>query len=252
VLPLLLCAVSLAQDPDTSVEDEEMVVTAEDEMIVFGDLEERRRRQELEQTLQMMGYRPGKSRDTGRTVYRPEVAWHPTVVIDDDGYAIMRRSPVRFEPWVEGRNNLKWVSCVPPFTVMCVKLGGWLVSERKLSHKKRYVAEGMDPTLDAWRGALVANAMSRRLDEHIPDMLDEIWVRGEVPLGDPLESHAERRMAILTFWASRACTPEGLRAREVTADFLRYEIQSSAHPVTAEEKAAAEDANLCGEPLVLE
>jgi hypothetical protein len=237
----------LAQAQDAPAE-----AGSDEEMIVFGDLEEQRRRQDLTATLLDLGYRPGRDRNSGRTVYRPEVAWHPSVIIDDDGYAIIRRSPVRFEPWVEGRSNLKWISCIPPFTVMCVRIGGRVVSERKLRHKKQFVAEGIDPALDVWREVLVANAMGRRLGEDIPDMLEAVWQHGEVPLGDPLEAYSDRRAAILTFWASRACTPEGAAARELAADFVRYEIQASAHPVPADEQAAAESASLCGDRLGLE
>jgi hypothetical protein len=246
---LLLTAAAFAQAPPP---EEREGAPAAEEMIVFGDMEERQRRMELEQTLQDMGYRPGKSRDNGRTVFRPQIAWHPTVIIDDDGFAIIRRSPVRFEPWVGGNSNLRWISCVPPFTVMCVKLGGWLVSDRKLTHKKTFLVEGMDPSLDAWREVLVANAMGRRLNEEIPDMLEGIWTHGIMPLGEPLQTPEERRLAIVTFWASRACTPEGAAARQTAADFLQYVVQDSAHPVTAEERAAAEAANRCGDPLVLE
>lgn len=244
MLQLLLHA-ALAQEPPA---DEEEAAGDPDEMIVFGDLVEQERRQELTETLLDLGYRPGKRRDNGRVVYRPEVAWHPSVIIDDDGYAILKRSPVRFEPWIDLKSEpLEWVSCVPPFTVMCVRIGGWMVSNRKLNHKKEFVAEGIDPTLDAWREVLVANAMGRRLNEEIPDMLEGIWLRGEVPLGEPLETPEQRRAAVLTFWASRACTPEGAAARQTAADFLEYVVQSSPHPVTAEEKAQAEAANLCGD-----
>lgn len=243
----------LAEDPpapQTPQPTQEAV--SSEEMVVFGDMEEQRQRQELEQTLLDMGYRPGHTRDNGRTVYRPEVAWHPSVIIDEDGYALIRRSPVRVEPWVDGRTNLRWISCVPPFTLMCVRIGGWIVSERKLAYKKAYVAEGIDPDLQAWRAVLVANAMGRRLNEDIPDMLETIWTHGEVPLGDPLETPQQRREAILAFWGSRACTPEGDAARQTAADFLTFVVQPSPHPVTEAERLAVSNGNPCGVELVLE
>ena len=222
----------------------------DEEMIVFGELEAQRRRQQLDQDLRDLGYRAGKRKD-GRTVYRPEVAWHPSVIIDDDGYAIIKRSPVRFEPWVQGRSNLRWISCIPPFTIMCIKLSGQLVSDAKLTPKKQVVAEGIDPALDSWRAVVVANAMAERLGVAIPDMLEATWQdggSGEVRLETP----TERRAAILEFWVSRACTPEGAAAREVAADFLRYEVQPSAHPVTPAELAAVNARSPCGDVLRLE
>ena len=249
--PALAQASPPAEDGDEAdSDDEEVVLSGDEEMIVVGALEAQRRRQALEQDLRDLGYRAGKKKE-GRTVYRPEVAWHPTVIIDDDGYAIIKRSPVRFEPWVEGRTNLRWISCIPPFTIMCVRIGGQVVSSAKLTPKKQAVAEGIDPSLDAWRAVVVSNAMSHRLGEDIPDMLQALWAAP--PATDPLlATPAARRAALLEFWVSRACTPEGAQARSVTADFLRYEVQPSADPVTPEELAAVNARRQCGDALTLE
>lgn len=262
----LLAAASAQDDPPpgtdpASPQTEEGDETGEEgddageneEMIIYGELEERRRRQALEQDLLDLGYTRKKRKD-GQTIYRPEVAWHPTVIIDDDGYVIMKRSPVRFEPWVAGRTNLRWISCVPPFIIMCIKPSGQLVSPRKLTPKKQYVAENIHPELTAWRAVVVSNAMNRRLGEEIPDMLEAIWLEGTpMTAGAPkLESYADRRGAILEFWSSRACTPEGAEARGVTADFVRYVIQLSEHPVTEEELTQANARSYCEDTLVLE
>ncbi|MEL6349027.1 MAG: hypothetical protein AAFV53_38340 [Myxococcota bacterium] len=243
-----------AQDDSEEPEDEPVEVRVEDDsMIIYGELEERRRRQALEQDLLDLGYTRKKSRD-GKTIYRPEIAWHPTVIVDDDGYVILKRSPVRFEPWVNGRTNLRWISCIPPFTIMCIKLSGQLVSPAKLNPKKQLVAETIDPELDAWRAVVVANAMNRRIGEEIPDMLEKIWLEGQPmnPSAPALTSYHARRAAILEFWSSRACTPEGEEVRELTADFVRYVIQLSDEPVTEAELAEANARNLCGASLVLD
>lgn len=255
---LLLGALARADDPDTGapadeVPDEEMVVGPNEEVIVFGELEIARRRGELERDLRDLGYREAKTKD-GRTIFRPEVAWHPSVIIDDDGYVILRRSPVRVEPWVQGRTKLVWLSCIPPFTPMCVRIGGWIVSEAKLTPKKGYVAAAIDPKVRSWRAAIVSEAMGRRLGEEIPDMLESVWTLGLMP-GDeggtpmPVE---ERRAVLLSFWSGRACTPEGAQARELVEDFLNYVVQDSPHPVTAEEQAAASAESYCGLTLTLD
>ena len=249
MIPLLAILAAIAEDTGTPPEEE----SADEELIVFGDLAVQQRRAELGSTLEQMGYREAKRRGD-RSIYRPEVAWHPSVVVDDEGFVLIKRSPVRIEPWVDGRSKLTWLSCIPPFTPMCVRIGGQVVSERKLAHKKAWIAYSIDPRVDAWRAAIVAEAMGRRLNEDIPDMLEDIWSEGQ-PLssgGDALVEPADRRAALLGFWASRACTPEGLQARQTTASFIRYEVQESPTPVTAEELALANATRYCGDPLTLD
>jgi hypothetical protein len=256
LLTLLVARASAAEPgadvPDASI-DEEMIVAHDEEIIVFGELEIARRRAELEADLRDLGYREVKTKD-GRTIFRPEVAWHPTVVIHDEGYVILKRSPVRVEPWVQGRTKLTWLSCLPPFTPMCLRIGGQIVSPRKLTPKKGYVAEAIDPRVRQWRAAIVSDAMGRRLGEDIPDMLESIWSLGVMPGQEGAEpmSVTERRAALLAFWSGRACTPEGAQARAIVEDFLSFVVQDSPHPVTAEEQARASAESYCGMTLVLD
>jgi hypothetical protein len=263
ILLALLVSVSAAEETDTTEDgsvapiddtiiDEEMVVGANEELIVFGELEIIRRRADLEADLRDLGYREAKTKD-GRATFRPEVAWHPTVIIDDDGYVLLRRSPVRIEPWVEGRTKLTWLSCIPPFTPMCVRIGGWIVSNRKLTPKKGFVAGAIDPRVRQWRAAIVSNAMGQRLGVDIPDMLESVWTLGTMPGQEDTEpmNMEERRAALLGFWSGRACTPEGAQARSLVEDFLSYVVQDSQHPVTAEEQAYASAESYCGLILTL-
>ncbi|MFT5679996.1 MAG: hypothetical protein ACI8RZ_000901 [Myxococcota bacterium] len=260
ILLALLVSMASAEEPDTedsSFEDpiinEEMIVGADEEIIVFGELEIARRRGELESDLRDLGYREAKTKN-GRTTFRPEVAWHPSVIIDADGYVILRRSPIRIEPWVEGRTKFTWLSCIPPFTPMCIRIGGWIVSNRKLTPKKGYVAEAIDPRVRQWRAAIVTSAMGKRLGEDIPDMLESVWTLGTMPGQEDTApmSIVERRAALLSFWSGRACTPEGAQARELVEDFLSYVVQDSPHPVTAEEQARASAESYCGLALTLD
>ena len=242
-----------AEQEDGVIFDDEMIIGADEEIIVFGELEIVRQRAALEADLRDLGYREAKTKD-GRTVFRPEVAWHPTVVVHDEGFVVLKRSPVRVEPWVEGRTKLVWLSCLPPFTPMCVRIGGQIVSARKLHPKKGYVAEAIDPRVRQWRSAVVSNAMSTRLGEEIPDMIESIWTLGVMPGQEDAApmSIAERRATLLAFWSGRACTPEGAAARELVEDFLNYVVQDSTHPATIEEQAIASAESYCGLTLTLD
>lgn len=226
-------------------------VTVGEEMVVYSELEVVRRRRVLEQRLRGSGYRPGKKKDD-RTIYRPEVAWKPTVVVYEDGFVIMRRSRVRFEPWVKGKTKAVWLSCIPPLGLMCIKLGGRLVSPARLSAQKEKTLAVMDAPLDDWQEAIASRATQDRLSRQIPDELEALWELG-VPMGgvggEPISEPADRRAAILAFWAGRSCTPEGAAAREVAALFLEYEVQASPFPLTLEEVAAAQAAQRCSDIL---
>ena len=82
----------------------------QEEIVVFGELEVARRRALVARDLRGLGYRAGR-REQDRTVYRPAEPWRPTVVVHDEGFVVVKRSPVRFEPWLRGRSKLRYLSC---------------------------------------------------------------------------------------------------------------------------------------------
>jgi len=242
----------VAEDSDAPEDDEAGVVEGK-ELVVYGELEVAKRRRALDQRLRAYGYKSGVKKDD-RTIYRPEVAWKPTVVVHDEGFVIMRRSRVRFEPWIKGRTKAVWLSCIPPFGLMCIKLGGRLVSPARLHSQKERTLDVMDAPLDSWQEAIVANATEDRLHRQIPDELDALWTDGVLlggARGDPLSAPEARRQAILAFWSGRSCTPEGAEARSVAALFLEYEVQTSPFPATPAEVAEAQAAQRCDDTLVL-
>lgn len=246
-----------AQAVDESSDDGSDVAEAGEgegkELVVYGELEVAKRRRALDHRLRAYGYRNGVKKND-RTIYRPEVAWKPTVVVHEEGFVIMRRSRIRFEPWVKGRSKVVWLSCIPPFGLMCIKLGGRMVSPARLHSQKERTLNVMDAPLDSWQEAIVANATEDRLHRQIPDELDALWTEG-VRLGgargEPLQTAEDRRQAIFAFWAGRSCTPEGAEARSVAALFLEYEVQSSPFPATRAEVARAQAAQRCDDHIVL-
>lgn len=238
---------------DDATSDESTGDADGDELVVYGDLIVAQKRRALDRRLRASGYRAGKRKD-GKTVYEPEAVWKPTVVVHDDGFVVMRRSRVRFEPWAKGRSKLVWVSCIPPFTLMCIRLGGRMVSPARLEAQKERTLAAMDKPLDDWQAALMATGMQKRVQQELPDQLDRLWADGtrlDNAPGEPLPTPEQRRQAMLDFWADRSCTPEGAQVREVVALFLEYEVQPSPWPVTAAELAAAQAAHRCGDVLNL-
>jgi len=253
----LSVGVFAAEEADSSAESSSSASdgpsTTGEEIVVYGEMEVVRRRRVLDRRLRNMGYKSGVKKDN-RTVYRPEVAWKPTVVVYEDGFVVMRRSRVRFEPWVKGKTKAVWISCIPPFALMCIKLGGRLVSPARLSAQKERTLDAMDAPLDDWQAAIASHATQERLNRQIPDELDALWGQG-TPMGggrgEPIPTPEARRQAILDFWAGRSCTPEGAAAREVAALFLEYEVQASPFPLTPDEVARAQAAQRCEDALVI-
>jgi hypothetical protein len=222
--------------------------TAAEEMIVTSDTEIAERRQAVVNNLKALGYRKKKGKD-GRTTFSPAVAWKPTVIMDDDAYIVLKRTPIRIDPPGDRGNMLRYLWCLPPFTITkaCIQTGGWMIGKRKLAHAKETVVRATDYELRMWRATLIAKSMDKRVNTEVPALLASIWERGQPdgPQGLKLTSPAERRSAIFKLWSSRACTPEGERVRGVVADFVHYEVQRSATPASPAEIANANADNRC-------
>lgn len=221
-----------------------------EEIIVFGELDVARKRQEVIRDLRALGYQPGKRKD-GYTQFRPLDPWKPTVRVYDDGFLVIKRSPVRWQAPGDPNKPLNNLWCLPPFTPMCVRVGGQVVSKRKLQPQKARVAGALEPGMRAWREAISSNAMAERLGVDVPDQLDRLWRNGVGFDGERVPLPEDRRAALLAFWSSRTCTPEGDAVREAVRLYLEYEVQESAHPVTEAERQGAVAACACAADLVL-
>ena len=236
-------------EPDTAADEAPPDPTAPaegDELIIYGEREVARRRAMIERDLRDMGYK-AKDRD-GYTVYRPETPWYPSVYVYDAGYVMVRRSPPRFEPYIKGTSNLRYLACIPPFTVMCIQMSGVMITDRKLEPLKYRVVTALDPEVDAWQDALVSQGMEHRLLVEVPTLLQAAWETGAPlePQSPALLTPADRKAAILAFWASRADTPEGEAVRDAVETFLSEVVQASPWPVTAAEALAASTSCACG------
>lgn len=241
------------QTPPATGTNKASPAQADAEVVIYDQMVVAKKKQALDKNLRQLGYRPGDDKGD-RVVYRPETVWKPTVIVHDDGFMVMRRTRPRFEPWVKGKSPYRWLSCIPPFTLMCIKMSGWLVSESRLTPQKGRVAEAVDPELRAWREAVIARNFNRQIGVELPQSLDGLWLEGLPLEGDdpPIADPSLRRAALLRHWSSRACTPEGQEVREVIELYLALEVQRSPFPVTPEEEAAAEAAQACGDRLELD
>ena len=219
-----------------------------EEIIVYGEMEIARKRAKVIQNLKHLGYREATRRD-GRSIMRPEAPYKPTIIVDDDAWMHVKRSPVRIDPPGKDDNNLRYLWCLPPFTITaaCIQVGGQVIAERKLAHFKGDIARATSYEMRQWRKAVIAHAMDKRLGEEIPDMLDRIWEQGKAEDENNvlLLEHSERRSAIFDFWASRSCVPEGEAVRAVAADFITEVIQHSEHPATDSEIRSANEKQRC-------
>lgn len=228
--------------------DPEPQPAAREEITVYGDAEILRRRGEVIRNLRHLGYREAR-RSNGRTVMVPKVPYKPTVILDDDAWMQVKRTPIRVDP--PGDTNWRYLWCLPPFTITsaCIQVGGQVIGRRKLNPFKEDVVRATRYEMRAWQNAVVSHAMEQRLNKELPDMLDATWTSGK-PMGDDgpfLESHEARRSAMFAFWASRSCTPEGDQVREVVATFINAEVQNSSHPATPNELSEANTVQRCEE-----
>ena len=197
------------------------------EMIIFGEREVDIRRKRLEDHLYLSGYREGIEKD-GRTVYRPETSWKPSVVIYNSGFVELKRTPPRFESYLKHRNDIwRYLACVPPFTIMCVDVNGWMINERKLQHAKEDIVVETHSDVIAWQEALEKMGMEERINNTIPLMLDAVWRQGLLPDGTTTSNTQERFDWIVHFYQNRLCNEYGLMVRNVIKTYVEEEISAS-------------------------
>ena len=227
-----------ADTKDSEVGDE----PADEEITVYGKREVDRRRRILDSELESNGYRQGK-RKGDKVVYRPETVWHPSVVVYDSGWVDLKKTPPRFEPWIGGHPDNKWryLSCIPPFGLMCIQASGWLITKRRAQHSKTAVVDNHIETIQYWQDSVIGMATQERIEVQLPDELDTIWNSSEL-------SPAARKEQLVYLWHSRTCTPEGQAAAAVIADFIAYEVHPES-PLPPETLLWMQENNRCNHPI---
>lgn len=248
--------------------DEAFIHIADDdleEIVVYSVGSARRR---LEERLRAMGYGEGK-RTGGGTRYHPGRGILPWVELGEDGTVTVQRSGVVPRKPVPGvlsfdrlgaRNTGGGLSTLPPIQAnntpleqqvpgpptLGVVFNGF-ASKRKLSNGRDRVLTELQPSILAWRRALAEQTFSRAVEKRLPIALDALWTRGEPLSGEVLlTTWREKRAVLIDFWATRTCSPEGQRSRELVRNFLRNTVAES-HPVTEDELIRSPKG--CGETL---
>lgn len=243
---MLAVALSFAQESDPEISgSEEAEETLDDlegveEVLVYGELRVIQARQWVEDRLEAGGYTLATRKDD-RVIYRHDAPHHGKVIIHDDGWMKVRRQGLRVEgrEWEFAQRNSAraWALCVvTPWR--CVRVGGFMVSQRKFRGYRGTAVDGVGGDVEEWSSRIADLSIDRKL-ETLDQALLGLWLLG-VPIQgtDELATPPERRAALLTYWASRTETVWGRRVREAVAAFVRGEVQYSTHPFTEDEIAA--------------
>jgi len=231
------------------------------EVTVYGADAIREARKKLEKAIEAQGWRSVGSRD-GSLLFRGAAPWMGKAVLDREGYITFTTPAVVFRgaqaqgPGVanQGANDQGALAQESPGgdyqgTSRDPGSGAGVGASFTLFPSKKKTRPAQDslltavqPQLDAYRKAIQATAFQQQLSD-LPDHLDALWQKGTPfdPSVPPLETFAQRRAAVLDYWATRADTPEGRDVCRRVETWLEEEVMSSEHPVTPEEQAAAND-----------
>lgn len=228
-----------ASAPSTNKVDKEIEVVGEplpdiEEIEVFGNPLVAKARDELHVQLRTEGY-THTVRKGDTVVYRNETPWMPDVIVHDDGWVYVKRTPVRVH--APGKSfagqgaPLAYLLClIPVVTPGCISIGGQLISPAKLGEAKGDVLAATHPEVEALADAVTAVRMQDRINDDIPVELDRIWSQA-LPASD-------RKAEILAFWDSRNENTEGDRVRKAIEAYINGVIQQSPDAFTPEEIAA--------------
>lgn len=248
----IICLWSLAS-PTWAVDIEGLPLEIE----VWGESAVRVARGDVVQQMRGLGYRPDDHAG-GRVLFRPphDSRWVGRVWLEGDGTLTFVRPVITWKgleraSWIDPETTAAFSRDRPPTAGQT----GWVVwpSLALLEPSWESVREALAPSLEIYRRVLTRTALEDRL-QAIPERLDRLWTLGE-PLdgGDPLASAAERREALLVYWATLPGTPEGLRALRLVEAWCDEALVSEDAGFTQEETARAEamrgDGRSLGESL---
>lgn len=209
---------SVELDPDPSIDE-----TIE----VFGEGEADRLYRALVKRLEDMGY-DRINVQKNRTVLKSSKPITPFVILGRDGSLTVQKEGLVNMPNGEIR----------------------YISPRKMRYRRERVLRATHEMRQQLLAALAQPDWQAWVEGTLPELLDALWQKG-TPMSEEarLRTHEERRQALLAYWSSRTCTPQGEVVRQAVARFLRLEVQNSAHPATEEELSSAEAACACGAQL---
>jgi hypothetical protein len=238
----LLLGVALAQDP--APQDPAAAPPSDDpyEIVVWGESVIRAKRKDVVRAFEAEGWTVRERRD-GWFVFVPPAAWIGRARLSREGSLVLGKPivaiagvttpPVEYSP--EATLERTDQAAVVPAASFWI-----LPSRRRIAAAHQKILEAVDPSLDAYLATIWATRFNEAIDA-LPGRLDRLWNEGLAFDGQTtLATKAERRAAVLDFWATRADTPEGEQTREAVAAWLDATVQASADPLTEAEIADAE------------
>lgn len=234
-----LSALAWAQDPAPRSDVAAM------EVVVWGELACDQARDALVAELESMGYRVAR-RDGDTVVLKAPSAWMGRVTVTPDGTLTFGRPVVGFGTLPEETYAHDPRHGTDDPRVPTVEAGAgatfWLMpGERKRDAVQRTVLERTRDERDTLLAVTVRTAIEAWVDQ-LPGRLDALWSAG-TPLegnGPALATEAERRAAILEYWATRYPSPEGYYVMETVETWLRQVLWERSPPT--EEELAQWDA----------
>lgn len=220
---------------------------AGEEIDVNESREVLRKRAELFEALVQEGYVRRKRQGEDRTVFLSEDPWKPQVIVHDDGWVYFKRQPPRIhapgKSFADQGSPAAYLLCIIAPT-SCISIGGWLVSDRKLSGVQGEVLASTQEKIRAMNDAVARRELGRRLNDDIPRDLEMVWARTELPA-------SERKVLLFEYWDARTDTPEGEAAKLAIEAFFRGVVQQSDTPFSEAELAALNAKRQSERPLDL-
>lgn len=217
------------------------------DVLVYGDLEVKKARDALTETLRDEGYKRIE-RKGEYTVFKPDVPWHPQVWLHDDGWLTLKRQPPRIHSpghaFADQGSPLNYLWCVPTLMTACVSVGGWMIGERKYTAIKSDLLDATRGDVQQLNDAVVRQHLGIRVYKDIPTDLDKLW-------RDPAQSTAVRRRTIFLYWDSRLENDAGFAAKAAIESFILGVIQPGADPFTAAELGQFNATRISEAPLTL-
>ena len=79
----------------------------------------------------------------------------------------IKENAARSESYLKHRNDVwRYLACVPPFTVMCIDVNGWMINERKLRHAKEDIVVKTHDDPVSWQQLLEKNDQDENSKQH--------------------------------------------------------------------------------------
>jgi len=222
--------------------------TADEEIIVYGELALAKARDAVVRDMERLGWR-SKEKADGTIVFRGPKGWMGSARFDPELASLdFRRSAVGFrlatydEPAYTQPTLPADPSGVANDAAVPSGAGFWLFPRKdKVDGHWRQVREATQAEIDAYQKVLYATAFEERL-QGIAAKLDALWTAG-VPIdgsGSPVPED-QRLQAVVDFWATRADTKEGLRMTKAVEAWITNALDAVPDDVQRAAEARRQD-----------